>query len=62
MLIGVVAKNEDQVILFSLIAMFFFTAMGGAWFPLEGTSAGFYNIARLTPAHNHAGFSKYHCT
>jgi ABC-2 type transport system permease protein len=49
MLIGVVAKNEDQVILFSLIAMFFFTAMGGAWFPLEGTSAGFYNIARYTP-------------
>ncbi|NMB61640.1 MAG: ABC transporter permease [Chloroflexi bacterium] len=49
MLIGVAAKNEDQVILFSLIAMFLFTAMGGAWFPLEGTSAGFYNIARYTP-------------
>ncbi|RJQ39199.1 MAG: ABC transporter permease [Anaerolineaceae bacterium] len=48
-LIGVLAKNEDQVILFSLIAMFVFTAMGGAWFPLEGTSASFYNIARLTP-------------
>lgn len=48
-LIGVLAKNEDQVILFSLIAMFLFTAMGGAWFPLEGTSAGFYNIARYTP-------------
>ena len=49
MLLGVVAKNEDQVVLFSLISMFLFTAMGGAWFPLEGTSAGFYNIARYTP-------------
>ena len=48
-LIGVSAKGEDQVILFSLIAMFLFTAMGGAWFPLESTGAGFYAIARFTP-------------
>lgn len=48
-LIGVLAKNEDQVVLFSLIAMFLFTAMGGAWFPLEGTSPAFYDIARYTP-------------
>ncbi len=48
-LIGVSAKNEDQVVLFSLIAMFLFTAMGGAWFTLENTSPGFYAIARYTP-------------
>ena len=34
---------------FLLAAMFLFTAMGGAWFPLESTGAGFYAIARYTP-------------
>lgn len=48
-LMGVTAKNEDQVVLFSLIAMFLFTALGGAWFTLEGTSETFYAIARHTP-------------
>lgn len=48
-LIGVLSKNEDQVVVFSLAAMFLFTAMGGAWFPLESTGAGFYAIARYTP-------------
>jgi len=28
--IGVVAKGEEQVILYSMCAMFFFTALGGA--------------------------------
>ena len=49
MLIGVTAKNNEQVILFSLLAMFLFTALAGAWFPLEGTSPAFYRIGHLTP-------------
>jgi ABC-2 type transport system permease protein len=49
MLIGVIAKAEDQVILFSMLAMFIFTALAGAWFPLEGTGPAFSAIGRLTP-------------
>lgn len=49
LLIGAVAKQEEQVILFSLIAMFLFTALGGAWFPLEGSSDTFYTIGHFTP-------------
>ncbi len=49
MFIGVVAKAEDQVTLFALIAMFVFTALAGAWFPLEGTGPAFNALGRLTP-------------
>jgi ABC-2 type transport system permease protein len=50
LLIGVLAKGEDQVILFSMIAMFLFSALGGTWFPLETTGGAFSAIGRLTPA------------
>jgi ABC-type multidrug transport system permease subunit len=49
MLIGVFAKGEEQVILYSLIAMFLFSSLGGAWFPLEFTGKAFATIGRLTP-------------
>lgn len=49
LLIGALAKKEEQVILFSLIAMFLFTALGGAWFPLEGSSNTFYTLGHFTP-------------
>lgn len=49
LLIGASAKNEDQVIMWSLIAMFVFTSLGGAWFPLEGTSRAFATIGHLMP-------------
>jgi ABC-2 type transport system permease protein len=48
--IGVVARGEEQVILFSLIAMFLFSALGGAWFPLEVTGETFAAIGRLLPS------------
>lgn len=48
--VGVIARNEDQVILFSLIFMFLFTALGGAWFPLEASGPAFSTIGHLTPA------------
>lgn len=50
LLIGVVAKGEDQVILFSLIGMFLFASLGGTWFPLEGAGAVFATVGRLTPS------------
>jgi len=49
LLIGAVAKSEDQVIMWSLIAMFVFSAMGGAWFPLEVTGKTFAAIGHLMP-------------
>jgi ABC-2 type transport system permease protein len=49
LLIGVVAKAEEQVILFSMVAMFVFAALAGAWFPLDSTGPAFSTIGHLTP-------------
>jgi hypothetical protein len=40
---------EQQVILLSLIAIFVFSALGGAWFPLEVTGQDFATIGHLVP-------------
>ncbi len=48
--IGVVAKAEDQAALWSLIAMFVFSALGGAWFPLQVTGQTFALIGHLMPS------------
>lgn len=50
LLIGVLAKEEQQVILYCMIAMFLFSALGGTWFPLESSSGSFAAIGRLTPS------------
>ncbi|NOT04450.1 MAG: ABC transporter permease [Anaerolineales bacterium] len=50
LLIGVVAKEEQQVILFSMIAMFLFSALGGTWFPLEAAGGAFAAIGKLLPS------------
>jgi ABC-2 type transport system permease protein len=47
--ISTLAKVEDQVVVFSLLAMFLFSALGGAWFPLEGTGPAFNTVGHLTP-------------
>ncbi len=49
MLIGAICKTDDQVVMWSLIAMFVFTAMGGAWFPLEFTGKAFAAVGHLMP-------------
>jgi len=49
LLIGALAKAEEQVHTWSLIAMFVFSALGGAWFPLEITGKAFATIGHLTP-------------
>jgi ABC-type Na+ efflux pump permease subunit len=50
LLIGVLAKQEQQVILFALIAMFLFSALGGTWFPLETAGGAFAAIGRWMPS------------
>lgn len=50
LLIGVLAREEQQVILFSMIAMFLFSALGGTWFPLESAGSSFAAIGRLLPS------------
>lgn len=49
LLIGSLAKNDDQVVIFSLIPMFVLAGMGGAWVPLEFTGKTFQTIGRLLP-------------
>jgi ABC-2 type transport system permease protein len=50
LLIGVLAKEDSQVILYSLLAMFIFSALGGTWFPLETTSGAFAVIGKAMPS------------
>lgn len=49
LLIGVLAREENRVVLISMITMFVFSALGGAWFPLEGSNSTFAAIGKLTP-------------
>jgi ABC-2 type transport system permease protein len=49
LLIGALAKSEDQAVIFALIPMFVFSSMGGAWMPLEFTSKTFQAIGHLSP-------------
>jgi ABC-2 type transport system permease protein len=48
--IGVIAKSQEQVSVFSMISMFLFAAGGGAWFPLEITGRTFSYIGHLLPS------------
>jgi ABC-2 type transport system permease protein len=50
LLVGVIAKEEQQVILYSLIAMFLFSGLGGVWFPLEVTGGAFAAIGKAMPS------------
>lgn len=50
LLISALVKKEEQVVLYSMIAMFLFSALGGAWFSLEMVGGAFYTIGHLTPA------------
>jgi ABC-2 type transport system permease protein len=50
LLIGVLVKDDSQVILFSMLAMFIFSALGGTWFPLEVSGEAFAAIGRFMPS------------
>ncbi len=49
LLIGALAKSEDQAVIFALIPMFVFSALGGAWMPLEFTGKTFQAIGHISP-------------
>lgn len=49
LLVGVLAKTEEQAIIYSLIFMFVLAGMGGAWMPLEITGQAFQVIGHLLP-------------
>jgi ABC-2 type transport system permease protein len=49
LLIGVLAKSEEQAVAFSLIPMFVFSGLGGAWMPLEFTGPVFQTIGHASP-------------
>jgi ABC-2 type transport system permease protein len=49
LLIGALAKTEEQVTLFALIPMFVLAGLGGAWVPLEFTGETFQRIGHLMP-------------
>lgn len=49
LLIGALAKTDDQAIIFSMIPMFLFAGLGGAWVPLEMTGKAFQAVGHLTP-------------
>ena len=48
--IGTVARNEEQVIMITILAMLLLAGLGGAWIPLEYTGEAFQTVGRLTPA------------
>jgi ABC-2 type transport system permease protein len=49
LLIGTVAKTDQQVVVFSLIPMFVLAGLGGAWVPLEFTPETIQLIGHLSP-------------
>jgi ABC-2 type transport system permease protein len=49
LLIGTLAKTEEQVIIFSLVVMLLLSGLGGAWMPLEFTNQTFQTVGHLTP-------------
>jgi ABC-2 type transport system permease protein len=49
LLIGILAKSNEQATIFALIPMFVLSGLGGAWVPLEITGATFQAIGHLSP-------------
>jgi ABC-2 type transport system permease protein len=47
--ISAMARTEEQVVMVSLIAMFVFSALGGAWFPLEMAGSTFARVGHVLP-------------
>ncbi len=49
LLIGILARTEEQAVSFSLIPMFLLSGLGGAWVPLEITGETFQAIGHISP-------------
>ena len=50
LLICTLVNDDSQVVLFALLAMFIFSALGGTWFPLEVTGGSFAMIGKVMPS------------
>jgi ABC-2 type transport system permease protein len=50
LLVSALSKTQEHVILYGMIAMFLFSALGGAWFPLEITGETFAAVGRWMPS------------
>ncbi len=50
LLIGVFAESDNQVVLYSMLAMFVFSALGGTWFPVEAAGNAFRAISKIFPS------------
>jgi ABC-2 type transport system permease protein len=49
LLIGALARSEEQAIIFSLVPMFLLSGLGGAWVPLEVAGPTFEVIGHFSP-------------
>jgi ABC-2 type transport system permease protein len=49
LLIGTVARSQEQAITFSIVPMFVLSGLGGAWVPLEMTGRDFQILGHLSP-------------
>jgi ABC-2 type transport system permease protein len=49
LLIGALARTDEQAIVFAMITMFLFAGLGGAWVPLENTGRAFQVVGHFTP-------------
>jgi ABC-2 type transport system permease protein len=49
LLIGALARSDDQAILFALVPMFVLAGLGGAWVPLASTGEVFQAVGHLSP-------------
>lgn len=50
LLIGAMARNDEMVVILTIIPMFILSALGGAWFPLETTPQAMQIIGKvITP-------------
>ena len=49
LLLGVVARTEEQAMTISIVVMLLLSALGGAWIPLEFTGPAFQTVGHLMP-------------
>ena len=49
LLIGIFARTEEQVAIFTIVVMLLLSGLGGAWMPLEFTNKTFQTVGHLLP-------------
>ena len=49
LLIGIFARTEEQIVIYTIGIMLVLSGLGGAWMPLEFTSKAFQTVGHLLP-------------